>query len=81
MKIIDKWDESSGAGATYEVNVDHGFVNASQETRSFGADVLSGVSPEDAFRLASALILAAEEAKMHRRWRPACEDYEGETFT
>jgi len=73
MKIIDAWEEEDGAGASYEVNVDDGFINASQGSSSFGQDVLSALSPHDARKLASALCIAADEAEKHRRWHPSYE--------
>lgn len=67
VKIIDKWNERGGDGV-YEVNSQDGWVNASQADHA-AQDVLAAMSPADALRLASALILAAEDAKTHKRWQ------------
>lgn len=71
LSVVDRWTDSDGV--TYEVNVDDGYVHATQAVASFGQDVVGTIPPKDAFRLASALILAAEEAKKHRRWSPPAE--------
>lgn len=76
MPVIDKWRETDADEAQYEVDVDDGgWVNATQETRH-GKDVFAAMAPADAFRLASALILAAEEAKKHKRWEQSDPDEE-----
>lgn len=67
MATIDKWREKDDDEASYEVDHDDGWVNATQETK-YGKDVFAAIAPADALRLASALILAAEEAKKHPRW-------------
>jgi hypothetical protein len=67
MITIDKWREKDDDEASYEVEADDGWVNATQETKH-GKDVFAAMAPADALRLASALILAAEEAKKHKRW-------------
>lgn len=67
LAVVDRWTDADGV--TYEVNVVDGFVHASQAEIALGQDVLGSIAPRDAFRLASALILAAEKAKEHRRWQ------------
>lgn len=75
MVTIDKWRETDVDDASYEVDADDGWVNATQETR-YGKDVFAAMTPSDALRLASALILAAEEAKKHKRWQRPSDDEE-----
>lgn len=62
---IDGVDDS---GASYEVNIDKGWVNVIQED-TYGKDVLSAMDPDDALWLAERLVEAATEAKRHPRWR------------
>ena len=61
---VDTWADQ--AGATYDVNVHDGWINATQD--QYGQDVLAALAPEDARRLARALIVAADRAATHPRW-------------
>lgn len=63
--VIDTWPDD--AGAECEVNVQDGWVNASQI--QYGQDVLAALAPQDARRYAAALLKAADVAEGHSRWK------------
>lgn len=65
LNVIDTWMDN--AGAECEVNVQDGWINASQI--QYGQDVLAALAPEDARRYAAALIKAADAAESHPRWK------------